>query len=109
MIFPAIIALFFGFLMVSFGLVLAIKMGALLAGLLVGVFGFLGSQRLAHGDKSTAQIVVGAVCTLLPVWIMPVFMEKGYQIPAVWPALVIVTVAVLAAIVMTMRKERNQR
>jgi hypothetical protein len=108
MIFPAIIALFFGFLMVSFGLVLALKMGSVLAGLIVGVFGFLGSQRLAHGRKTVPVIIVGAVATLLPVWVIPFFMQEDLQPPAVWPGLVILTLAVLAGVGLTAWTERKK-
>jgi len=107
MIFLSIIALFFGFLMAALGLILQSKIGALLAGLAVGVFGFLGSQRLAH-DRPTAQLIVGGICSLLPVWLIPLFASSDYQFQNWWPAMTIVTLAVAAGIFWTGWRERKR-
>ena len=107
MIFLSIIALFFGFLLVSFGLVLAGKLTAIGAGLVVGIFAFLGSQRLAH-HKPIWQYLVGAICTLLPVWVLPFFMESDMQPAVVWPTLVIISLATLLGVGVTAWWERRK-
>jgi hypothetical protein len=107
MIFLSIIALVFGFLMVTLGLILQAKLGALLAGLLVGVFGFLGSQKLAH-DRRLPQLIVGGIFTVLPVWLVPFYAGSDYQFQNWWPALIIVTVAVAAGIAITARSEQKR-
>jgi hypothetical protein len=107
MIFSSIIALFFGFLLVSFGLVLVAKLGTVGVGLVIGVFAFLGSQRLAHG-KSVGETIAGAVCTLLPIWGMPWCMESDMQTAAVWPTLAILSLAILLGVGVTALMERKK-
>ena len=108
MIFSTLIAFLFGFLMVALGLILEAKVGAIVAGLLVGAFGFLGSQRLAHGQQSVARLIAGGVCSVLPVWLVPLWAGSDWQFQNFWPALIIVTVAVAAGIVFTAHRERSQ-
>ena len=107
MVFPAIIALFFGFLMVTFGLIIMQKINLIVAALAIALFGFFGSQRIAH-ERTLAQMIVGGICAILPLWAIPYFAGSDWQITTTWPLLVLATVAIIAGIVFTARRGRHE-
>jgi hypothetical protein len=107
MIFRTIIALVFGFLLASITLILDAKLGPvdakfgiIIAGLLTAVFGFFGSQRLAH-DKPWPEWITGGLGALLPVWLIPYLSAGPMGFAHFLPALGIVTLAIVAAIGLT--------
>jgi hypothetical protein len=106
MIFLSIIALFFGFLMVSFLLVLEAKMGLIFSALLIAVFGFLGSGRLAH-NRPLLAMIIGAVGTLLPLWLLPAYTAAKGEFPKYLLPLAIITLSVLGGILVTVWMQRR--
>ncbi len=100
MIFSTIIAVVFGFLLTSLGLILEAKIGVILSGLAVAVFGFLGSQRLAH-NKRPLEMITGGIGALAPVWLVPWWSAGPMGYSHYLPALIIVTFSILAAIALT--------
>jgi len=76
MILFAIISLFLGLSVVAFGFIIEAKAGVLIAALIVAFYAMLAGTRMAGGGRSTATLIVGGICGLIPIWAIPVFQES---------------------------------
>ncbi|HEY3295260.1 MAG TPA: hypothetical protein VGL38_07465 [bacterium] len=108
MILFAIISLFLGLSVVAFGFILEAKAGVMVAGLVVSVYTLLAGLRMAAGGRSNAALVVGGICGLIPIWVIP-FFQGTEQFIHFLPALIASSVFLIAGLGIGYGQERKKR
>jgi hypothetical protein len=108
-IFLSIIAFCFGMTIVSLGLIFQDKIGPIPAGLIAAAVAFIGSTRVAHNRRQPGQLVVVAVATLIPVWVVPFFAGSAWQFQRFVVPMIITSVATVGGLVFTYLRERDTR